>query len=149
MSEVLIKTKDKADKQCEKEVVGAKNWNLKEIEVFKKTGKWHKDLNCRGWVVDDSPGYWVDAFPIWKTDTFDDVLKKYWQVFKWEALYLKEHMIKEREAQYDRGFSKSRNMRFSAKLPETLSAIIKKYFPQYYTKKGMKYLKEKVPVYFV
>jgi len=147
----LIKEKDRADRQCEKEIVGAQMWNVHEIGVFQQIGKWHKDPNCRAVVIDNDPdtNRYRAAFPIWKTDTFEDVLKKYWKVYNWEAVGMIEQLKGVKDIQDDRGFSSGGTMKLAAVLPETLNGIIRQYFPRYYNKKGLQHLKSLIPVYFV
>lgn len=92
-----------------------------------------------------------ESFPIFKTDTLADVLPRYFKVFKSECdVFLKELMQEKSSLDNEKGFSKTRNMRKSAVLPDILTAIIREYFPHYLAgREGLRELKKLLPACFI
>ena len=154
MANIIIPYEHRADKQCEKEIVGAQHWNLKEMEVFKKMGRYHRDPLCRGTAIDDyydSQGRRIfrAVMPIWKNDTFISVLKRYCEVFAWEFNIIKDQVAEAKKIQTsEKGFSKSKEFKWNGSIPETLYGIMKHFFPEYLTKKGLIRLKTIIPQLF-
>lgn len=96
------------------------------------------------------------AFPIYKKDTLEDVLKKYGRVYALEITqFLRQWKFEQAVMHHKKGFSKGKQLRVAAKFPKNLKPILDtcQHFgkcPKYFNnKKAMKKLKQLVPHCFV
>jgi hypothetical protein len=131
----------------------------RHMEVDRQLQEWNQDLRVRGALIRDVFCPWRDGGvrlyddvePLYKSDTYEDALKKYMRLYPDEAAQFMIQMNNFKGALDDeKGHTKSRNNRLVCKLPEVLANMTRNYFPQYLeTKKGLHDLQRIIPKCFV
>jgi len=132
------------------------NQPVKVTNASEYADTWESDLwNRKGQVkrmravirdIDDD-GKVRGAFPLYYDEPFEDVLKKYFQVFTREATDFKKQMDLERSMTENKGMTKQ--MRKVASFPPSLASLLKLFFPEYLEKHNYYKLRNIIPACFI